>query len=201
MTRFLLVRHALTAATNSTLIGRLPGFSLSPRGVEQAAHVAAYVRRFQAEMVLSSPLERAAETAIHIAQACGVKVETDRSFHECDFGRWTGMTFSALALDPDWKLYNARRSFSSAPGGESLQDVQYRAIRRLNQLDREHSGKTVAVVTHADVIRSILTYVAGVPIDLYIRFAIDPASVSIVGFGGDYPVLEGVNLTVPTCEG
>ena len=67
-------------------------------------------------MVLSSPFERAAQTAKYIAQACSVKVVIDRAFDECDFGRWTGLTFSALCADPEWQLYNSRRSFSSAPG-------------------------------------------------------------------------------------
>lgn len=195
MTRFLLIRHALTEVTASTLIGRLPGISLSRRGVEQAIDLARFVRHWEPEVVVSSPLERATETAKYISEACSVEIAVDRAFEECDFGRWTGMTFSALSAEPEWRLFNSRRSFSSAPGGESLYDVQYRAVNGLNRLHREHTGKTVAIITHADVIRSILTYAAGVPIDLFIRFAIDAASVTIVRLGSDYPIIEGVNLT------
>jgi len=197
MTRFLLIRHALTDVTASTLIGRSRGIPLSQDGVEQAIDMAEFVRRWQLDLVLSSPLERATQTATYIAESCSTDVVVDAAFQECDFGRWTGMTFSALTADPEWQLFNSRRSFSSAPDGESLHDVQCRAIHRLNQLQGEQTGKTLAIVTHADVIRSILTYAAGVPMDFFIRFAIDPASVTIVRLGGDYPIVEGVNLTAP----
>ena len=197
MTRFLLIRHALTDATESTLIGRLPGIQLSQRGIMQANQLAPLVRRFQPDIVLSSPRERALETANRLAEACNVKVDIEPSFDECDFGRWTGMTFAALGDDPEWKAYNSRRSFSAAPGGESLHDVQYRAIRCLNQLSQQHVRKTVALVTHADVIRSVLTYAVGVPLDLFLRFNISPASLTIISLGTDYPVVDGVNFTVP----
>lgn len=197
MTRFLLIRHALTDATESTLIGRSPGIHLSQRGIMQANQLAPLVRRFRPDIVLTSPRERAVETANRVAEACHLKVDVDSSFDECDFGRWTGMTFATLAGDPEWKAYNSRRSFSAAPGGESLHDVQYRAIRRLNQLSQQQAGKSVAVVTHADVIRSVLTYVVGVPLDLFLRFNISPASLTIVSLGADYPVVEGINLIAP----
>jgi broad specificity phosphatase PhoE len=197
MTRFLLVRHALTQVTESTLIGRLPGISLSQRGVKQAIDLAGFLRRWEPDLVLSSPLERATETAKYISERCSVDVVIDRAFEEFDFGRWTGLTFSALSADREWQLFNARRSFSSAPDGESLHAVQCRAVDRLNGLQQEHAGKTVAIVTHADVIRAVLTYAAGVPIDLFIRFAIDPASVTIACLGEDYPIIQGVNLTAP----
>jgi broad specificity phosphatase PhoE len=194
MTRFLLIRHALTEVTGSTLIGRLPGISLSQRGVEQAVDLARFVRRWEPDLVLSSPLERATETAKYISEACRVDVVIDRAFEECDFGRWTGLTFSDLGTDPELQLFNSRRSFSSAPDGESLYAVQCRAVHRMTRLQQEHMGKTVAIVTHADVIRAILTYAAGVPIDFFIRFAIDPASVTLACLGEDYPIIEGVNL-------
>ncbi len=197
MTTFLLIRHALTAVTDSTLLGRLPGVSLSDKGVRQADRLASFARQFSPDAMISSPRERALETATYVSRYCGISLTIDEAFEECDFGRWTGMTFAALAENKEWMDFNIRRSFARAPGGESLHDVQYRAVRRLDQLTGEFPSKTLAIVTHADVIRSILTYVAGVPLDLYLRFHIEPASVTVVTIGGSHPVISGVNLTAP----
>jgi len=74
------------------------------------------------------------------------------------------------------------------PDGETLEEVQRRAVARVEQLAIEHRrNATVVVVSHADVIRAILVHYLGMPLDLIHRIHVAPASVSIVELVADHP--------------
>ncbi|MGH9693124.1 MAG: histidine phosphatase family protein, partial [Bryobacteraceae bacterium] len=94
---------------------------------------------------------------------------------------------------PGWTTFNSLRSIRRAPGGESLRDVQYRAVTGVHELQAQLPSQTVAIVTHADVIRAVLTYLLGIPLDLYLRIDIDPASVSTFELGTEAPRVQGIN--------
>ena len=105
-------------------------------------------------------------------------------FNEVDFGDWTGKSFEELEHDQRWRRFNSQRGVAKipngVPGGELFLDVQARVVAELNRLTEQHSEQNVAIVSHADVIKAAVGYVAGTPIDLLQRFEISPASVSII---------------------
>jgi broad specificity phosphatase PhoE len=171
----------------------MEGVGLTAAGHRQARELAIIVAQFKPQRVIASPRQRAQETAGYISAASRIELETEPDFDECDFGDWTGMSFEALETLPEWKLFNQFRSASSAPHGESIADVQYRAIEVLLRLRAEKAGQAIVVVTHADVVRAALSFFFGTPLDLLLRFAIDPASFSIVDVGDDGPVVRCVN--------
>jgi broad specificity phosphatase PhoE len=179
---------------SSQLCGRLPGIPLDAEGQRQSEAVA---RRLQAEQklhaVYSSPLQRAAETAATIASAQNLTVTADDRLTEMEFGEWTGLTFQDLRHREDWQHYNRNRSLSSAPGGESLIEVQARAWKLLSEITARHDDETVAAVTHADVIRALVVLFLGMPLDQLLRLEIAPASITEVMLGADYPVVMGLN--------
>jgi probable phosphoglycerate mutase len=81
------------------------------------------------------------------------------------------------------------------PHGETLGEVQARAVAAVNEIAARHPRKTVAVCSHADVIRLLLAHYEGVHIDLFQRTAISPASVSAVVLEGGSPRILRVNDT------
>lgn len=81
------------------------------------------------------------------------------------------------------------------PGGESLLEVQARAVDAALDLAREHPKGTVAVVSHADVIRLLLAHVAGAHPDHLHRWWVDTGSISAVSFSDGAPRLLAVNDT------
>ena len=85
------------------------------------------------------------------------------------------------------------RSVTPAPGGELLIEVQLRALRALLDLRERHDGGHVAVVSHGDVIRGVLMYLLGMPIDFVHRVDIAPARISIVDLSADAPRVLLVN--------
>jgi probable phosphoglycerate mutase len=200
MTRILLIRHGTTDLLGRVLYGRLPGIFLNSEGLRQAERLAhALNSHYKIGEVLSSPLDRARQTAEPIAMSAGLAIDIDEGITEIDSGLWMGKTFEELERLAEWKAYNRNRSISSAPGGESMMHVQARAWEALARLMQRHSPSTestIAVVTHGDVIRSILLLLLGMSIDHIHRIEIAPASVSEILIGPYEPVIHSINQRI-----
>ena len=145
--------------------------------------------------VYASPLERAMETAAPLARRRGLAVRPLDAVIEFDVGAWTGRTLAELHGDERWRRFNEFRSGTPAPGGELLLEAQLRAVRALLDLRERHGEATIVVVSHADVIRALLGHFAAVPIDLLLRFEIDPASVTELALHDWGPRIVRVNAT------
>ena len=180
MTRFFLIRHATTDMVGQRFAGRLPGVPLNAEGRAQAQQLAARLAQVPLAAVYSSPLERAWHTAEPIARAHQQVPVVCDDFLEMDFGDWTNRTFAELASDRQFALFNSFRSSTRIPGGELMREAQARMLAGLDQLRARHPQATVAVVSHSDLLKSALAYYAGIPLDLFQRLEIGPASVSIV---------------------
>ena len=167
----------------------MPGVSLSDEGRAQADRLAMTFAPGRLQCVVSSPLERAQETATPIAAAQGLSVETDEGLNEIEFGDWTGLGFDALHGRPDWQVWNRLRSHASPPGGESMVAAQGRALLALSRLRQRFPDGELVAVTHSDIVKAVVAHALGLSIDLMQRIDIDPASRSTATFfGGDLRV-------------
>jgi probable phosphoglycerate mutase len=99
---------------------------------------------------------------------------------ELDFGEWTGKTYEAVREDERWRLWSNCRSIAMVPGGESMRQVQERAVGALFELRQSHRDGTVLVVSHGDVIRAALLFALGMPLDLYSRIEVALASTNTI---------------------
>jgi broad specificity phosphatase PhoE len=180
MKRLILSRHGSTDLMNRVLCGRKGGVHLNGRGLCEADNLARRLAsRLQASTIVTSPMERAIETAAPLAQLLRANMSISEAFNECDFGDWTGLTFEALDSRLDWRIFNEQRCCAKAPSGESLSDVQSRAVRAVNELlARSHEPDSI-VFTHADVIRSVVCFFTGTPLSLYMRYSAEPASPTV----------------------
>lgn len=180
MIRLLLIRHAVTDAVGQRLSGRKSGVHLNEQGRAQAADIARRLAHLPIARVYSSPLERAVETAQALAQRLNQEVVIDEGLVELHCGEWTDCTFDTLRERPEFQRFNAFRSMSRIPGGESMLEAQGRMIRLMEHLYQRHAHETVAVVGHSDLIKATLAYFAGMPLDMMQRLEISPASVSML---------------------
>lgn len=195
MTRFLLIRHATIEANGRRLAGRLPGMHLDGRGRKQAVALAERLSRLPITAIYSSPLERALETAEPIARLLGRKVAVREELLEIDFGQWTGTPFGELDRLPEFQRFNAFRSCSPVQGGEFMLQAQLRMVLALDVLRRAHADECVAVVSHGDLIRAAIAYYAGVPLDLFQRLEVSPASISTIDIDDSAVRLVSINDT------
>jgi probable phosphomutase (TIGR03848 family) len=193
MTRVLLIRHALTDAVGRTITGRAPAVHLNAAGREQARRLDERLAGVVLRAVYASPLERAVETAEPLVRRRGLEVQPLDGVNELAYGDWTGRDLAELADDAAWRRFNAHRSRTRIPGGELAVETQARAVAAIEAAAEAHAGTTIAIVTHADVIRVVVAYYAGIPLDLALRLEFSPAAVSTVELGTGEPRILAVN--------
>lgn len=201
MTTFFLIRHGACDPVGKSLAGWMPGVHLNDTGRAQATRLAARLAHVPFDAICSSPLERARETAEPLADQRGLGVQVVEAFGEMRFGEWTGSTLSALAPQPLWRRFNTLRSIARAPGGETMLEVQARVLGELERLCELHADGVCAVFSHGDVIRATVAHYAGVPLDLFHRIEISPASVSVIRVREWGPEILHVNDTAELWPG
>lgn len=189
-----LVRHATNPLVDKRLAGRMGGVNLDQQGLEQAGRLATRLSRERIDGVLTSPLERARETAGPIAARLHCPLTVAEEIDEIDCGEWTGMSFDALANDPRWTLWNAARASSGTPGGETMMSVQSRAMGLVRRLGSQ-AGAFI-LVSHSDVIKAMVCAVMGLSLDRYDSFTIDPASITTVQVFGETGRIVRMNEAV-----
>jgi probable phosphoglycerate mutase len=194
------VRHGLTAATGTALSGRTPGIPLDDRGRGQAAAVAERLAQVRLDAIISSPLDRCAETAAAIAagQSPAAQVTTDERLIEVGYGDWTGQSLRKLSREPLWRVVQAHPSAVTFPGpeGETLPDIQRRAVAAIRDWNARLGPDAVYLIcSHADVIKAILADSLGLHLDLYQRIQIDPCSLSVIRYTPLRPFVERMNDT------
>jgi broad specificity phosphatase PhoE len=114
---------------------------------------------------------------------------------EIDYGAWTGCSFTCLANLPEWQRFNSFRSSTRPPGGELMLEAQARLVGALEGMAQSHPGRSVAVVTHADLIRAALCHYGCIPLDCCLRFEISPASVTVFQLHDESALVVRVNDT------
>jgi probable phosphoglycerate mutase len=195
VTVLLLIRHAVTDVTGKRLSGRTPGIHLSPEGRRQAEALAERLSAVPIAALYSSPLERCAETAGAIGEGRRLTVQLLPQLEEVAYGRWTGRPLAQLSRTTLWTKIQGSPSSVRFPEGETLGEVQRRAVDALDGVAARHPRGVVAAVSHADVIRLVLAHYAGVHLDLFQRLIVSPASVSAVALGDRVPRILRMNDT------
>jgi probable phosphoglycerate mutase len=194
MTRLLLIRHgANDAHKEGVLTGWTPGVHLNQEGRAQAEALARRLASVEIEAVYASPLERTLETAESIAAPHDLSVVVREDLGEVRLGRWMGQPLEKLRKRRLWRKVQFVPSAMRFPGGESFQEVQARAVAEVEHLCSKHPKQTIAVVSHADVLKAVVAYVIGLPLDLFQRLVIAPASLTVLDMGGLMPHLLCLN--------
>lgn len=193
MTTLALIRHATTAATGKRLGGRTEA-SLDDGGRAQADATAERLAGLPLKAVYASPLARTRETAEIVARPHGLEVVAEEGLLEVEYGRWTDRPLKQVARTKLWPVIQARPSLVRFPEGETIRAAQLRAVDAVEHLVARHPRHLVAAVTHADVIKTVVAFYVGQPLDLFQRLHISPASVTVLQLSpGGNPALLRFN--------
>jgi len=172
-----LVRHGHHALLGRILCGRMAGVELDEHG--RAAMAACAERLEPAPLIIqSSPQPRAMQSAEILADHFHLAIEVTADVDEIDVGDWTGRSFDELANDPAWRHWNAHRSASTPPRGESMQALQTRMLGHIEALCLERPGETIAIVSHAEPIQAVVLHYMRILLDDFLSIEIDPASIT-----------------------
>lgn len=199
MTLVYLVRHGRSSAnTQGVLAGWTPDVHLDDVGRDQAQRVSDGLADVHLNLIVASPLDRTRETAETIldGQRRRVDIALDARVGECHYGDWTGQRLTTLSRKPLWKTVQNRPSHVRFPGpeGETLLGMQARALDAVADYNtRLPAHARYALVSHGDVIKSILADALGMPFDSFQRIAVDPGSVSVIDYGATRPTVLTMN--------
>jgi probable phosphoglycerate mutase len=200
MTTFYFVRHGVTSHTGNRLTGWTPGVHLTEDGRDEVEALARWLAGVPFKAVYSSPIDRTLETARIVAAPHDLSVRTRRGLGEVQYGTWTNRPIRSLMKTKLWGTVQRWPSAARFPNGETLREVQVRAIAEVEKLAEEHTKGAVCCVSHGDVIKLIAAHYLGVHIDLFQRIVIAPASATVVSVDPRGPYVLSIN-SMPVAVG
>lgn len=154
LTELCLVRHGQTDWNYNHIIQGREDIPLNEKGRQQAAESAAFLSQETWDVIVSSPLSRAFDTAAQIALACGMDVEKiirDERFIEREFGESSGKPVA------DMYEHVQRDDVHAVPRLESEEQIKRRVFEGLQDLATRYEGKRIIVVCHSHAIKAALS--------------------------------------------
>ena len=192
--RLVLIRHAHSEANAAGILsGRLPNVHLSEKGVEQSEHLAVRLGNFPVATLRISPMERCFETispwinSIVLPNNPRFEPIIDQELTEVDYGTWSGKKLAVLSKNRLWKIVQEAPSRMYFPSGEGIAQMQSRAMTSVHEAVSTKVKGAAVIVSHGDVIKSIVASALGMHLDEFQRIVIDPASISILDFSTTNP--------------
>lgn len=168
VTNLYFIRHAQADGLWPRIVGSAtPNAGLSALGIAQAERLRkrlATSTDIHADVLVSSPLHRARETAEIIAPGLGLPVLMDDELQELNLGACEGLTVAQIGerfghTDEDKEPF---RRFT--PDADSWAEFIMRACRALDRLTRDYAGRSVAVVSHGRVVEATFRYFLSLPL-------------------------------------
>jgi broad specificity phosphatase PhoE len=177
-----LVRHGETEWTREGKHTGRTDIPLTERGRQQAQAVGAALQGRRFALVLTSPLARALETC-RLAGFGDVAEQRDE-LREWDYGAHEGRTTIEIRKEvPGWTLWR-----DGVPDGETIQEVAARVDRVIAEL-RSIQGDAL-LFAHGHVLRVLAARWLGLEPEAGALFALDPASISTLGYERETSVLR-----------
>jgi broad specificity phosphatase PhoE len=191
----LFMRHGETEWNREgRVMGRNP-IELDGDGRAQVESAVPIARLIKPELIVTSPLIRARQSAEIIAAGVGgVPIIEDLQLAEVQYGRWEGMVYDDLLDDPDYAQYREDPVTSPTPGGETIDQVQARGIEAVHRAIAANPGRRVLFVSHGDIIRTVLCKLMGLGLEHFRRVRVDNATFSAVQMMGDFAEVKFLNL-------
>jgi len=198
LVKVILVRHGETDWNLSRRIqGGNSDTQLNQRGRQQAESLALRLKPEKIQVIYSSPLQRARDTALAIAHYHQLPVEVEPSLKEIEVGALEGMPIADVGkrLSELLVTYKQGDELPRLPGGESVAEVQQRVWSTIQRLVDKHRGGVLVVVSHYFSVLTAICSVINLPLSQITRLRLNPGSISIITFDEQTPRLILFNDT------
>ena len=178
------IRHGETRLTPERRFsgsdGSNPG--LTEIGYDQARAMAAEICVRKPDILISSPMKRTLETANEIAKLTSLQIIKDKNWIESGFGEWDELTVEEIMkLYPqEWQSWVSDTSYAPGKTGESFESVSARTEHALSTIEADYVGKTIVVVTHHMVIKTIVANVLSAPLVSMFHLDVAPCGITTV---------------------
>jgi probable phosphoglycerate mutase len=189
------LRHGETESSRARQVTGGRDVALTSTGQRQAEAAAATLATTGLQAVYTSPLERTRTMAEIIAKASRAPVHVDARFAEMRFGEWEGCTYTEVRtrfadLYGRWRVSPHE---VTPPGGEPLAAVSVRVTEGVAALRDAHPEGTVALVTHAIVVRLIVLAALGLDADRLWSVDASPGGLTEIEYRPDWVTVHRMN--------
>jgi len=195
ITRFCLVRHG---ETDWNVERRLQGHTdidLNMRGFAQAEQMARALQKInlQFDVLYTSDLQRAAKTAKEIEQLFNASALVSSALRERHLGALQGLTMDeAPKTEPDlWRSHLDRNLNEELRGGESIAQFSSRIKEALDQIRKQHIGKTILIVSHGGALDMMYRLASNQSLDSEKAVAVPNASLNWISHDGHSWKVDG----------
>ncbi|HEY3311135.1 MAG TPA: alpha-ribazole phosphatase [Anaerolineales bacterium] len=194
MLRLLFVRHG---KTDWNAQQRYQGHSdqpLNAEGAQQAQRLAARLQAEKIDLVFSSDLLRAFQTAQILVGERQINIQADERLRELNFGVLEGYTFEeGLKRWPEMITRWVEDVNQAPDGGEGYDEFSQRVSEFFNELKQKQEGKTVLVVAHGGPLREIFQSILGIPEGPAWWFSLDHGSLSDFQIDDEHIIINRIN--------
>ena len=197
MTFIYLVRHGQTAWNKEEVFRGRTDVPLDVTGRKQAELVGQYFKGMEIHAVYSSPLARARETAEAIARFQNLKVEPLEAMIDMSFGNWEGHAHQEIR-EIDGRTYRQwveSPHLARLPGGESLDEVRARSMTALEELVRNHPGKSLVLVSHRVICKVLICAILGLDNSHFWHITQDTTAINLIQYRNGKYILSLMNET------
>lgn len=179
-TEITIVRHGETEWNSQKRIQGQNNSNLTENGIIQAHRVAEALSKRDFDMLISSDLGRAIETAEIINQELNLPYFTNANLRERSLGIIEGKTYNeAKQLYPaDFEKFLNRDPNYSFPNGESLQQLYTRVVTTINNIEQKYNGQKILIVSHGLVLEMMMYKTFNIPLTNQRSFSINNSSIS-----------------------
>lgn len=188
MTTVYLIRHGYAQGNlDRTFQGSIDG-KLTELGYIQLDRLAERCRDMRIDVIYSSPLSRAYETAQAVNRGYGYPVITDTGLTEIDGGDWEGRRWAELEQENPqcYALWAKRVPEFCAPNGETMHHVYERMRKTILHIAEQNQGKTIGIVSHGCAIMNFMAWAKGLGEEQLLKVPIcDNTSVNGIAFADD----------------
>lgn len=167
MTHLIITRHGYSEYNKTRMYTGQVDVALTDLGLRQAARTAGYVAEtYKIDTIYSSDLKRAMSTAIPLSEKLGIPVIKEPLIKEIYGGLWENKLMPEIdkLYHDDYQVYKTTIGLARCTGGESLAELQARALEGMKKIAEENDGKTVFVATHGGVLLTLISAWMGLPL-------------------------------------
>ena len=155
MTHLVITRHGYSEYNKTRMYTGQVDVALTELGLRQAEKTAEYVaENYKIDAIYSSDLRRAMSTAIPLSERLGISVIKEPLIKEIYGGLWENKLMPEIdeKYHDDYQVYKTTIGLARCTGGESMAELQARALEGMRNIAEANDGKTVFVATHGGVL-------------------------------------------------
>lgn len=181
-TRIYFVRHG---ESEWNIINKVQGQKnslLTENGKLQAVKLAKRLKNHDIDIIYSSDLTRAYETALTIANEKNMTPIKNSNLQEMNFGIWEGELFSDILVEhkEDYLKWVKSPESLEIPKGETIHDLENRVGSEVRKIINVNKGKNILIVSHGTALKTMILSLLNTSLNNYKNLAMGNVSLSIV---------------------